>query len=186
MPIIFADEYTPGPADFGVVLTLFERADIVAKVLNGLYTTIRGQWELAIMCDLSRDNTTDATVDAVRAQSQPQCAMGALLKRVLVYSSNTALYETAAENVGMRLLQPALAYVLVQADMSLNEVGWNAVLASALLASNVTIWAVTARCAIPEARYHKEHAISHQRGGNRCGGFERIRRNEVRRERETL
>ena len=78
------------------------------------------------------------------------------------------------------------ASTLVQADMSLNEVGWNAVLASALLAPNVTIWAVTARCAIPEARYHKEHAISHQRGGNRCGGFERIRRDEVRREREKL
>ena len=179
MPIVLADEYVPGPADFGVVLTLFERADIVAKVLDGLYATVIGRWELAITVDLGRDNTTEAAMTAVRAQPRPECTSGALLQRVLVYSSRTALYETAAENVGMRLLQPALAYVLLQADVSLNEVGWNAVLASALMSSNVTVWAVTARCAIPSAKYSNDHAISHQRGGNKCGGFERIRRDEV-------
>lgn len=193
MPIALSEEFSPGRSDFAVVLTLYERAGIIANVLDSLVRTVVGRWELAIVCDRGRDDTPAAAVRAVRAQSRPTCAMGALLHRVIVFHSTFTLYETAAENIGMRLLDPAIAFVLVQPDAVYMEDGWNAALASALLtakkSTNVTIAFVSARCGIPGPHYvahmarHAAKDTKQQQQqppiANPCGGFVRTPRATV-------
>ena len=63
----------------------------------------------------------------------------------MIFVSSHDLYETAAENLGMRLLQPTRAFVLVQADVLFHEAGWNLWLAAGLTPS---VFAVSARCVL--------------------------------------
>ena len=84
----------------------------------------------------------------LRARTPP-CG-GENLRRAVVFevegrAGHRALFETAADNLGMRMLEPTLAYVLVQPDVVFEERGWNLWLAAALTSD---VFAVSARCVV--------------------------------------
>lgn len=157
---------------YGVVLTVHNRAASLNSTLPSLLTTVAGSWELAVVLDDCTDDSRAVLLELL-PRARPSCAgpMGwsGSLQRIVIYETvATPLFETASENLGMRLLDPSLAYLLVQTDAYLGEVGWNLVLASAMAADKRVV-AVSGRCVMPGQRSH----------GAWCAGTRRRRRSSV-------
>lgn len=173
-------EFAPGRrATFGVVLTVHNRATSLNRTLPTLLPSVGGEWELAVVLDDCTDGSRAALLQLL-PRAAPECALqassaagssnassaarppagigspaaaGFLLRLVVVEAVATPLFETASEGLGMRLLDPSLAYVLVQSDVVFMERGWNFVLASAMAADRRVVL-VSGRCVQPGQRSH--------------------------------
>ena len=67
----------------------------------------------------------------------------------MAFAAAMPLFETACQNIGMRLLAPRLAYLIVQQDEVFHEAGWNLWLAAGL--TDATVFAVGGRCGLRPA-----------------------------------
>ena len=167
MPVVYSTEFAPGvKAAYSVVLTVHNRATTMHRTLPTLLRSVGGDWELAVVLDDCTDGSRSALMELL-PRAAPACASAAassnassrgrrpagFLLRHVVFAASTALFETASEGLGMRLLDPSLAYLLVQADVVFEEPGWKFVLASAMAADRRVV-AVSGRCVQPRMRSH--------------------------------
>ena len=148
MPVTPPFYFSDGVAEYGVVVSIHNRADILERTLSSLLATTLGAWELALVLDACTDGSLAVAQRVLRARTPP-CG-GENLRRAVVFevegrAGHRALFETAADNLGMRMLEPTLAYVLVQPDVVFEERGWNLWLAAALTSD---VFAVSARCVV--------------------------------------
>jgi len=162
MPVVATADFAPSRrAAYGLVLTAHNRASSLGVTLPSLLSSIAGEWEMAVVLDDCHDSSRDVLLSLLpRASSCTSATAGhgsaGFLHRYVVFETAPRappLFETASENLGMRLLDPTFAFLLVQSDVVAHEPGWNLWLAAAMAADR-SVTTVSGRCAMPGQRSH--------------------------------
>lgn len=157
------------PPEFSVVISLHNHASIVAETIGSLLNRTRGLWEAVLVFDDCQDDTLIATHAVVKTWLNSEdfravhCSTG-LLTRVRFLLQPTSVWETSSDNLGLRISSPSHYYLLVQADMTGFEEGFNLKMA-APFDVYPDLFAVSARC----SHNLLERLDSKPRAG-RCGG----------------
>jgi len=142
-PIILLDaQVVPlPPVVLSVIYASYNSGDKLRKTLPYLFANTMGSWELIIVLDgASHDRSFTMTRKVIEDHwSNSTCL------RARVVKQPTAVWETSANNIGMRMSSPQKAYALLQPDMLLTQVGWNEALLAPLLQDD-RVFAVSGRC----------------------------------------
>ena len=130
--------------DYAIIMPIFNAGTNAREPLKQLFQLTSGSWELLILFDAC----TDDGKSLVEAQNIIFQYFGnSSCSRVTFFSSDTPLFESAAENVLMfsSKTNPRLAHILVQQDMVIFQEGWNRILYHPIK-SHSNILALSARC----------------------------------------
>lgn len=145
-PCVISDDWIKkGLPEFSIILTVFNQDRIVGDVLERLLKLTTESWELVVVFDGCTDTSMEVVQNTVHANCKPGACRNHHLLHVLQIRHPVSVFETAANNIGMRAALGQF-WVLVQDDMFINEAGWNSHLAvPARIYPDVL--AVSARCA---------------------------------------
>jgi len=118
------------PPLLGVVISTHNEAKNLRMNLGRLLRYTSGVWSLAILlddCHASDDSTAAIASELSDYLHAPtHKSAGQLQVARIIRVASPGFYEVAAINLGLRLLSPSKFYVVLQADIILNEPGWNA------------------------------------------------------------
>mmetsp|Transcript_72337 Transcript_72337/g.120548 ORF Transcript_72337/g.120548 Transcript_72337/m.120548 type:complete len:368 (-) Transcript_72337:418-1521(-) len=137
------------------IITVHNSASSLRETLPLILRTVMSRsWELVCVLDACYDGTLNVIMQVLKNHLiDSRCC------RVRVLNQPTAVWETSADNLGLRLAAPRLAYVLIQPDMVFHEVGWDRRMLRSL-AVHADLFAVSGRCA---------HALDQSDFIGRCG-----------------
>ena len=100
-----------------------------------------GIYDIIFILDASFDDSLPTLRDILIS---PTC-LGSSMLRARVLVQPTAVFETSADNLGLTLADPSHFYIELQADMVLDETGWNRDLVRPMLEYN-DVFSVGGRC----------------------------------------
>jgi hypothetical protein len=146
---------------YSVIFDVFDAEDVIEDHLDRVLRLTRGLFEVILVLDFCRDGTL-SVVHRIIDLWTAECFRGRCpnrdLVRILLIEQRTPVWETTANNIGMR---GALGryWILLQDDMRMEVAGWNTLLALPLQRWT-DLFAVSGRCA--HARAGRDHA-------GRCG-----------------
>ena len=83
MPVTPPFYFSDGVAEYGVVVSIHNRADILERTLSSLLATTLGAWELALVLDACTDGSLAVAQRVLRARTPP-CG-GENLRRAVVF-----------------------------------------------------------------------------------------------------
>lgn len=138
-PIGFREfKYTPAQPQVAVVVPVHNQSAVIVGHLESILRNLELTAELIIILDGCRDGTPDV-VHAWAAGFTPR----ANLSRLVLLQSEVSLYETISDNLGVAC-STAPAFIEVQADMEIEEFGFDRRLVAALR-SDDSLLAVSGR-----------------------------------------
>jgi hypothetical protein len=132
---------------FSVLLTVWNQEEGIAAALHGILNFTTEAYELIVVFDGCRDKSVEVA-SALLDQSNLIVA-GTLsnLVHLLLIKQPTPVWETSANNIGMRAAAKSSQFlVLVQDDQHMDTHGWNTLLALRMRLREDAL-AVTGRCA---------------------------------------
>lgn len=109
-----------GVIDFTLTIPVYNTGKILLRTLPSVFQMTKGAWELIVVLDACYD----ASMDIVKEIVEHHFASSECL-RVRVVEQPTAVWETSANNIAMRMSSPSKAYILSQGDVLISEEGWN-------------------------------------------------------------
>lgn len=140
--------------DSTVVTSVYNAAPALKRSLPNLFVKTTGLWELVIVLDACYDDSYSTAVTVIQEYfARSECV------RVQVIIQPTAIWEVSSDNIGMRITNPKVAYILLQADTVMLEKGWNTRLLRKLN-SDRNIFAISGRCG---------HSLDLKETFGRCG-----------------
>ena len=126
--------------DTTVVISVYNAAPALKRSLPNLFVKTTGVWELVIVLDACYDDSYSTALTLIQDYfASSECV------RVQVIIQPTAVWEVSSDNIGMRITNPKIAYILFQADTIMLEKGWNTRLLRKLK-SDQNIFAISGRC----------------------------------------
>ena len=126
--------------DTMVTIPVYNTGEVLLNTLPSLFALTTGAWELIVVLDACYDHSYDIVVKLVELHFASSSCV-----RVRLVEQETAVYETSANNIAMRMSSPTNAYVLMQGDMLITEAGWNERMWEPF-ARDPKVFAVSARC----------------------------------------
>ena len=126
--------------DVTVVMSVYNAAPALRRSLPSLFETTAGSWELVIILDACYDSSYNTAVEIIRELFRRSSS-----ERVRIVVQPTAVWEVSSDNIGMQISNPALAYVLFQADTIMVERGWNLRMLRRL-SHDKKMFAISGRC----------------------------------------
>ena len=103
-------DWRPGTqSDYGIAYSVHNQGSVLRQTLGSLVQQTMGAWEIAVILDSCVDGSSAAVLDTLALRPGDECRRGASLLRAVVYSSRTPLFETAAENIALWMMEPAAA-----------------------------------------------------------------------------
>lgn len=141
---------------FSVIFDIFNADAVIEEHLEKVLSLTREPFEVILVVDFSRDNSVNVIWN-ILANWVEQCSASyktanktvcrnSDLVHVLLLEQHTPLWETSANNIGMRAAHGKY-WILMQDDQLMEVVGWNVVLALPLRRWPQEIWASSGRCA---------------------------------------
>ncbi len=126
---------------FTVIFNVWNADNHVVKHLESVIDTMLESWELIVVFDGCTDDSVPRTLHYLDSLVSPEN-----LVRILAVSNRNALFETSANNIGMRAASSrSKYYILMQDDMLMTQKGWNSLLVLPLRLSTRVISA-SGRC----------------------------------------
>jgi glycosyltransferase involved in cell wall biosynthesis len=127
---------------FSVILTVHNNEKIIEENMNRILLNTQEPWEFIIVLDDCTDRSASIVVDklektikdceeAIKREADSRDAKSCLnydLVHVLVINQRTSVFETTANNIGMRA-SIGKYFLLIQDDMIVEQLAWNSILA---------------------------------------------------------
>ena len=149
-----ATKHSAPQPEMTVVMPVYNAAIALFESLPAVFAMTSGLWELVVILDACYDSSYDVSKAVInRMFAKSSCL------RVRLIEQPSAIWETSADNLGMRISNPTRAYILIQADNIVGEHGWNERMVEQLKLSPL-LFAVSARCG---------HSFDAVRTVGRCG-----------------
>ena len=124
--VTHAKRYRRSTFELSIVIPVHNQADIMARTLDSVARNVSGLHEIIIIADDCTDRTHDVCVEALGAVS-PRPG----LCQSIIISQPTPVFETTSDNIGFSVSQGEFI-IEIQADMQLNDYGFDQRLVSAL------------------------------------------------------
>ena len=96
-------------------------SDVIRQTAMLICNHTVGIYDIIFILDASLDDSLPTLRDILIS---PTC-LGSSMLRARVLVQPTAVFKTSADNLGLTLADPSHFYIEVQADMVLDERGWN-------------------------------------------------------------
>jgi glycosyltransferase involved in cell wall biosynthesis len=131
-----------------IVVTVFNQAEIIEKVLNLICANTGEKFELIVIDDSSSDGTTEVLYEFLRRVINPNdCNFCSRLTRVVLAKSRISVFETKCDQYGINL-STAETVMLIQSDMFITENNFDVKMGIALY-SSPNIFLLSARGVAP-------------------------------------
>ena len=140
--------------NISIVMPVYNAAPALQVSLPQLFASTTGSWELTIILDACFDASLDVAKKLISDHFETSTCI-----KARIFNQQTAIWEVSSDNLGMRTSQPKYAYVLVQADNIIDEVGWNDKMLAAMM-KNDRIFGISGRCG---------HSLDGSNKVGRCG-----------------
>ena len=136
---------------FSLILNVYNSEKNIAKNVEKILFLTKKPFELIIILDYCKDESEKNIFEIVRKWIEncnsihPQQCENYDLVRIVIVVSDSPIYETSANNFGMRISRGKY-WILLQDDQKMEIVGWNVLLSLPLQHSN-DIFSASGRCA---------------------------------------
>jgi len=128
---------------FSIAMTLFNAQNLVTKSLRSISNYTTSTWSIDLLIDACTDNTRHTLADLLPrlisrlhrhsienciklcSNKTNACSHLGFPTRIRVITADTPVWETRSENIIFRNNAPSLAYISVQSDQQVLELGWN-------------------------------------------------------------
>jgi len=145
---------TPIQPEITITMPIYNAGFVLPHSFPSLIKSTNGTWELILVLD----GCSDDSLAVVQKYLNRSLFEKNTLQRIIVVEQPTPVWETSSNNLGMRIANPSLAYIVIQSDFIFTEFGWNTILAVPLRLPKV--FAISGRCA---------HSFNGNNLTGRCG-----------------
>lgn len=127
-------------ADLSIIMPVYNAAPAIKISIPKLFLTSTASWELTVILDACYDSSFDVARKLISEHFHSSSCT-----RARIIYQPTAIWEVSSDNLGMRTTQPKYAYVLVQADNLIDEIGWDKKMLTTML-NDTSIFGISGRC----------------------------------------
>jgi len=124
--VTYAKQYRDSKFELSLVIPVHNQADIMARTLDSVTRNVSGLHEIIIVADYCTDRTHAVCVEALEIISVRR-----EICQAIIISQDTPVFETTCDNIGFCIAQGEFI-IEIQADMQLNDFGFDQRLVSAL------------------------------------------------------